>query len=168
MAFWQNLNSLFAKARRKKEPVRDTDVYPRLMQLGNFFKQKTRLKPTPPNLRYFSRTVYARAAINHIKNPISQLEWHIIPMPGIKLNSELEKQIEIATNCFQHPNNDDSFATLIEQIIEDYCIFGAGVIEQQIGNDPIRPLWMWPVDAQSIQIYPDWDGTPTDYRYYKR
>ena len=44
-------------------------------------------------------------------------------------------------------------------------MLGAGVIEQQLGGDMIRPLWMWPVDAQSIQIFPGWAGGRNEARY---
>jgi hypothetical protein len=65
-------------------------------------------KPTPRNLRYFSLNPYARRAINAIKNPIAMLEWEIAPKAGIEMNKELERQIEIATFCIEHPNNDDT------------------------------------------------------------
>src|SRR5213076_2596161 len=76
----------------------------------------------------------ARRAINAIKSPIAMLDWEIVPLPGIELNSELSRQIEIATTCFASPNNDDSFRTLVEQVVEDYLV-GAGAIEKQIGGD---------------------------------
>jgi hypothetical protein len=58
----------------------------------------------PRNLRYFSHAPFARRAVNAIKNPIKMLDWEITPLDGIDLNSALEKQIEIATTCFNHPN----------------------------------------------------------------
>lgn len=123
------------------------------------------MKPSLANLRYFSRTVYARRAINAIKKPISLLEWEIRPLPNIKESPELKRQIEIATNSFRHPNRQDSFHTLIELSIEDYCVFGAAVIEQQLSNSDDRPIWMWPVDAQSIRIYCNWQGGKTEPKY---
>ena len=59
------VSKLFA-ARRKNQPVRDTVPYARLMQLGVSFNQKAQVKPSPPNIRYFSRTPYARQAIRRI------------------------------------------------------------------------------------------------------
>ena len=155
-------------ARLRREPKRDTNIYPRIMQLGlqtGGDKRRALLKPTPPNLRYFSRTPYVRRAINSIKNPIKQLEWEIVPIRGVKLNKALEKQIEVVSYCLHRPNYDDNFHSLIEKVIEDYCVFGAGVLEQQLSNDPARPLWLWPVDAQSIQIYAGWSGNQSEARY---
>lgn len=164
MGAWQRFTNILA-GRRKKSPERETELYPRLMQIGQVMRQKAHMKPTPPNLRYFARTPYARQAIRSIRNPITQLDWEIKPRPGVKLNKELERQIEIATNCLAHPNIDDSFRSLLGQTVEDFLIFGAAAIEQQIGSEEIRPLWLWPVDSQSIQIYPCWSGDKNEARY---
>lgn len=152
--------------RKRKEPERQTDVFPRMQRLGRAGLQKSRptLKPTPRNLRFFSHTPYARRALNAIKNPIARLKWEVVPCDGIEENSLLKKQASVATNCFKRPNNDDSFATLLKQIIEDMCV-GAGAIETQIAGDTERPLWMWPVDGLSIQVYPLWSGEPAEPRY---
>jgi hypothetical protein len=85
------------------------------------------------------------------------LDWEIVPMPGIDMNAELEKQAEIAAYCIDHPNGDDSARTLFEQVVED-ILLGAGAIEMQISGDANRPLWMWPVDGLTIQIFPGWAG----------
>jgi len=163
MGFWDKLQLL--GGRKKNIPKRDTDIYPRLMQLGGTLNRKVTFKPTPPNLRYFSRTPYARRAINAIKNPIAHLQWEIAPVKGVKLNKTLEKQIASITECFLHPNTDDNTISFLEAVIEDLLVFGAGCIEQQLSGNPDRPLWMWPVDAQSIKIFPGWGGGRNESRY---
>jgi Phage portal protein len=151
--------------RKRHEPTRDTISYPSLVQVGsNGSRARLAYKPTPRNLRFFARTPYARRAINAIKNPIAMLDWEISPHDGIDMNSELERQIEIATYCFQHPNIDDSSRTLFEAVVED-ILLGAGAIELQDSGDKDRPLWMWPVDGLTIQIYPGWTGAPDEARY---
>ena len=151
--------------RRRKTPERETQVFPRFFQLGRPQQSKrVAFKQTPRYLRYFSRTPYARRAINAIKNPIAQLDWEIAPKDGVDLNSELKRQIAIVKTCLEQPNNDDSFRSLVEQVIED-VLCGAGAIEQQIGSDPNRPLWLWPVDGLSIQIYPGWTDNTNEARY---
>lgn len=152
--------------RNRKVPHRDTVQFPALVQYGQISTASKRIayKPTPRNLRYFSRTPYARRAINAIKNPIALLDWEITPAPGVDANSELERQIEIATYVFQHPNNDDSARTLLEQVVED-VLAGAGAIEMQPSGDVLRPLFMWPVDGLTIQLYPGWSGERNEARY---
>jgi hypothetical protein len=139
-----------------------------MVQLGSPRNDKKRpvFKPVARNLRYFSKTPYARRAINTIKNPIAGHEWEIRPKKGVALNAELTRQIELATYCFEHPNADDSFETLAEQVVED-ILCGAGAIEVQMGADPLRPLWLWPVDGLSIQMFAGWDGGANEARYYQ-
>jgi hypothetical protein len=152
--------------RRGKEPDRDTVRYPNLVQLGRTNQLNNLVyKATPRNLRYFSRTPFVRRAMNAIKNPIKLLEWEIAPLDADQdINSELQRQIDVCETCFNTPNEADDFQSFIEAVIEDY-LTGAGAVETQIGGDALRPLWMWPVDGLSIQIYPKWDGTPTTPRY---
>ena len=153
--------------RLRKAPARDTTPYARLMNIGGqrYSRDRPMIKPTPSNLRRFSRTVYARRAINRVKNSVAALKWEIVPKPDVKRSSEIQRQIEIATMCMTRPNFDDSFRTLVEQVGEDILICGAGAIEQEIGGDLIRPLWMWPVDALSIQIFAGWSGDKNEARY---
>lgn len=151
--------------RKPKEPQRDTFVYPNLVQIGRVNNMNGLVyKATPRNLRYFSRTPYPRRAINAIKNPIKMLEWGIVPTAGIEWNSELKRQAAIVTNCFRHPNGTDDFQLLLEQLLEDYLI-GAGAVETRLGGDPDHPLFMFPCDGLSIQIYTNWDPTNSKPRY---
>jgi hypothetical protein len=151
--------------RRRKMPERETIAFPTLSRIMPRTSNSRYLyKPTPRNLRYFSHQPFARRAINAIKNPISMLDWKVVPIDGVDLNSELERQIEVVTNCLRHPNADDSFQTLIEQVIEDYLI-GAAAVETQVSGDKLRPLWLFPVDGLSIQMYPGWNGEKNEPRY---
>ena len=151
--------------RRNSEPTRDTIQSPNFFPLGQpSTHRQVVYKPTPRNLRYFSKTPYARRAINAIKNPISELKWEIAPLDGIDLNSELKRQIKIATNCFTNPNDQDDTSTFLEQIVEDCCV-GAAAIETQLSGDENRPVWMWPVDGLSISIFPGWTGDANEARY---
>ena len=156
---------IYQAARRKQRPERDTVEYPRLNNLGVIYNQKAQIKQAPPNIRYFSRTPYARQAIRRIRDPLCSLDWKIAPRDGVKTNRVLDKQIAVATTCFHHPNQDNNWRDFLGQITEDWLVFGAAVFEQQLGNDPIRPLWLWPVDAQSIQIFAGWSGSPNEARY---
>lgn len=162
----QRFASLFA-GRKRHEPQRETEAYARMKAIGSWGLHDSRpmVKPVPANLRYFSRTVYASRAIAHFTKPISGLDWQVVPKPDVKENAEIKRQIEVTTNCLQNPNHDDSLQSLMQQIVEDICVCGAGAIEQQLGGDPMRPLWLWPVDALSIQIYANWKGEETQPRY---
>jgi len=152
----------------KNQPNRSSALYPRLMQLGGagVRNKNTVIKPTPNNLRYFARTPIARRAINTIKNPVKNLKWEIRPKKGLAINSELQRQINIVTNCFKIPNNDDSFQTFCEKLIEDFLTVSGGAYEQQIvASMTDHPLYMWNVDSMSLQIYPLWNGNARSIRY---
>ena len=153
--------------RRRAEPSRETTIYPRLMQVLSGQRADRKMpayKPTPWNLRAFSTTPYARRAINAIKNPIAHLEWEVVPKKGVTLNSELQRQCDIVTYCLKYPNHGDSWRSLIEKVLTD-TLLGAGAIEQQVGGDPNRPLWLYPVDGLSIQVYAAWTGDPREAKY---
>ena len=153
--------------RKRHEPERLTDEYPRLVQLlqgQQVGKKHPTFKPTPWNLRAFSHTPYARRAINAIKNPIAQLGWEVVPLDGVAESAELKRQCAVVTYCLNNPNREDSWRSLVERVVTDMML-GGGAVEQRLGGDPNRPLWLYPVDALSIQIYPLWDGTSRAPKY---
>lgn len=159
MGIYDSFMAAIRRGRPPKEPPRQTVVFPVMRQGMRSVSgpKKSSVKPTPRNLRQFARNPYARRAINSIKNPVSMLSWEICPKEGLEMNSELERQIELARFCLEHPNGDDDMRTLLEQVVEDY-LMGAGAVEIQKGGDAERPVWLYPVDGLSIQIYADWNG----------
>ena len=153
--------------RTRKSPARETMAYAKLMSIGGqrYSQDRPMVKPVPANLRRFSKTVYARRAINRVKNSVSSLKWEVGAKPGVTDSAEIRRQCEIVTMCFKRPNRDDSDRTMLEQVSEDILTFGAGAIEQELGSDLIRPLWLWPVDASSIEVYAGWSGDKNEARY---
>jgi hypothetical protein len=88
-------------------------------------------KPTPVNLRRFAETPVARRAINMIKDRIVGMRWRIQPRRGRVLGQlpDGERRIQVLTENFEAPNPDDSFRSLIEQVLEDVIVGGFGAIE---------------------------------------
>ena len=116
------------------------------------------------------------------------MRWRIQPRSGRVLAQLPDGAARIAalTRNFEAPNPDDSFRSLIEQVLEDVIVGGFGAIELQtashqpsavshpavrgdqssvLGEQPQRPLLMWPVDGATIRIITDWDGRPDSPRY---
>jgi hypothetical protein len=141
------------------------------------------LKPTPANLRRFAETPVARRAINVIKDRIVGMRWRIQPRRGRALEQipDGARRIQVLTENFEAPNPDDSFRSLLEQVLEDVIVGGFGAIELQLtegwvqragelrsaqmaGETPALPLLMWPVDGATIRIMTDWDGRPRAMR----
>ena len=133
-------------------------------------------KPTPANLRRFAETPVARRAINVIKDRIVGMRWRIQPRRGRVLEQipDGAQRIQVLTENFEAPNPDDSFRSLIEQVLEDVIVGGYGAIEIDLvegwtgpsaGGTPALPLLMWPVDGATIRMMTDWDGRPDSPRY---
>ena len=124
-------------------------------------------KPTPGNLRRFAETPIARKAINTIKDRIAGMQWRIQPRRG-RVSEELPEaaeRIATLTLTFEQPNPEDSFRSMIEQVLEDVLVGGFGAIELDLTGDAGRPLVLWPVDGASIRIRTDWDGNPAAPHY---
>jgi hypothetical protein len=152
-------------------PDRKTAPWPILTQLGHGARHaltQTLPKATPYNLRRFSEYPPARRAINAITNPLVELAWQIRKIPDPKAAPSLEErlQIALATQCLTTPNDDDSWRTFAEAVLEDIVVGGYGAIEVGRTDDPARPLYLWPVDGQSIRINANWDPAfPDEPRY---
>jgi HK97 family phage portal protein len=124
------------------------------------------IKVNPQKLRAFSETAVIRHAIDLIRNQVSKLDWDIQPLPGKKFTAAQMKQVEIAKNVFRRPNVDDNFMTFTGQMIEDMLCIGSGTFEiKKWDGNTDNPYLLYPVDASSIQIYLDWNGSPTSKRY---
>jgi hypothetical protein len=124
-------------------------------------------KPTPINLRRFAEMPIARKAINTIKDRIAGMQWRIQPRHGRALKElpNAAERIAALTLNLEQPNPEDSFRSMIEQVLEDVLVGGFGAIELDLSGDSTRPLTLWPVDGASIRIRTDWDGNPASPRY---
>lgn len=124
-------------------------------------------KPTPANLRRFAETPVARKAINTIKDRIACMQWRIQPKNGRSIEEVPEgvARVRLLADNLDSPNNDDSFRSLTEQVLEDVIVGGFGAIEIQTTGDAARPLNLWPVDGATIRLRSHWDGDPHSPRY---
>jgi hypothetical protein len=157
---------------------RKTMDYPILNQLGHGGRQtlgQTLPKVSPFNLRKFSEYPPARRAINALCNPILDMPWVIEPIPEQQIGTQRISDIEptpeqqvhvtIAEQVLRHPNDDDSWRVLLEQVLEDLVVGGYGAMEVQASGDPIRPVWLFPVDGQSVRINVQWAKDKATFRY---
>lgn len=124
-------------------------------------------KPTPANLRKFAETPVVRRAINYIKERVAGLDWQVRLKRDCPAADFPDAQVRMQALRYtlEEPNTSDSFRTLIEQMLEDALVGGAGVLEMELTGDENKPVDLWPVDAATIQIDPRWDGKPDSARY---
>ncbi len=124
-------------------------------------------KPTPINLRKFAETPVARRAINAIKDRVAGMRWRIQAKRGrtLDLLPMGSERVDLLTENFEAPNPDDSFRSMVEQVLEDVIVGGFGAIEIHRTEDAAHPLALFPVDGASIRMKTDWDGSPASPRY---
>jgi Phage portal protein len=151
------------------EPARRTVPLPSIFTPGasTLTRAGVMPKPTPANLRRFAEMPLARKAINTIKDRIAGMQWRIQPRHGRSLADlpNAAERIATLTLNFEQPNPQDSFRSLIEQVLEDILVGGFGSIELDLTGDASHPLVLWPVDGASIRIRTDWDGNPASPHY---
>src|SRR5664279_3265569 len=99
-------------------------------------------KPTPVNLRRFAEMPIARKAINTIKDRVAGMQWRIQPRHGRSLEDlpNGAQRITALTLNFEQPNPEDSFRSMIEQVLEDVLVGGFGAIELDLSLASERPL----------------------------
>lgn len=124
-------------------------------------------KVTPMNLRRFAETPVPRRAINVIKDRVASLDWQVrlkrdVPPESVE---ELPAKLRALRFALGQPNASDSFRSLLEQVLEDALVGGFGAVEMELTGDARRPFQLWPVDGATIQINPQWDGSPSADRY---
>lgn len=149
-----------------QQPQQVTQQYPLWYSMFGFRARQGQAvpKPTPANLQRFAEHPIIRRAINVLKNPIVELEWEIGAVSGLDMTPDMEKRAAIVRHCFDVPNNDDDWHTLLEQVIDDTLTY-AGAIELETSSDPEHPLWLYPVDGSSIRLFVGWSQKANEARY---
>jgi len=160
--------------------TRQSMQWPVLNQLGHGGRAsigQTLPKVSPFNLRRFSEMPPARRAINALCNPILDMPWIIELVAPIIPHSRSTKyappepddkqltDIAIARHCLENPNDDESWRTFLEQILEDVVVGGYGAAEIGKTGDSNRPIYLWVVDGQSVRINTTWEPGSEKFRY---
>src|SRR6266567_5480505 len=123
-------------------------------------------KRSPENLRRLAELPIPRKAINTIKDRIAGMRWRIQVRSGrTEVAEDTAQRIEMLTRMFEHPNPDDSFRSMSEQVLEDVIVGGFGALELQATGNSVQPLHLWPVDGATIRLRADWNGDPAAARY---
>lgn len=120
-------------------------------------------------LRAMSESAIPRRAISYIKDQVSMLDWEIRLKNGKQPNDRQKQEIARIKQILCNPNPQDTWRGFIEQVVEDMLVMGAGAIEMRAwDSNPDQPMVMYPVDAASIEVFMDWDGSPNTPRYAQR
>lgn len=120
-------------------------------------KQKVNIE----TLRRLAKTPIARSAINQIKDGVKQLPWHFVSVDGGKH----KKEIEMLTRIMNRPNYVDDYGSFIMQELDDMLVADMGVFEKRVIRSQYQPLYLFPIDANTIKVVQEWDGNPKNPRY---
>lgn len=115
-------------------------------------------------LRNFARTPIVRRAINITKNTLLNCQW-TIEKRNINDNTDYSNEISVITNCLNNPNYGDTFRSLMGATVEDILTGDCGAIEVCVAENPIKPIWLYPVDGFTIQVGTNQVRYPTDIKY---
>ena len=106
-------------------------------------------------LRNLSRSGIVRRGIERIKQGVCNLPWEL-QVKGKGKKSELNKSI--ITTILKNPNIVYDYDVFMSMVLEDLIVLDAGVFNKVKGGNPLRPLFLYPVDATTIEKL-----TPPDF-----
>ena len=177
----------FAKTHRIAHPTNSEEtkslVFDPTRQRNTGFLDKGISKPGRISydvLRRAAQSVHvARICINVLKEKVTKTKWMIKPKDSQK-DSTGDKRIEEITDLLARPNeNNETFRTLLDKILEDLLILDSVTIEKtrypngkiarlyQVDSSTIRPVFDELGNMDIPIALPDEDGhmvpTPTSY-----
>ena len=162
---WHRLTGVDAASAETAAAARKTTPLPAILSpyTGSRVSNSTP-KPPPANLRKFAETPIARRAINLVKDKIACMDYSVRLRRGCDV-PDAHARIHALRTALAEPNATDSFRTLFEQALEDLLVNGTGAIEMETTGDPAQPFLLYPVDAATIEIDPNFSGDPAQPRY---
>ena len=122
-------------------------------------------KPTAANLRRMAEQPIVRRAINLVKDRVVNMRWQVSLKPHGKPNEHTDERLAILRRLMLAPNPQDSFRTLVEQVLEDVIVGGFGSVEIERRDNPEEPVRLWPIDGATIQVDAAWNGDANVPRY---
>lgn len=112
-------------------------------------------------LRNLAKTPIARSAVNQIKDGVLALPWHFVPIDGKKHTSD----IEMCTRILAQPNQVNDYRSFVGQELDDMLVCDIGAFEKRKIRSAFKPLYLFPIDAETIKVIEGWDGDPKSPRY---
>lgn len=127
---------------------------------GNKKRKNTETKLSVDALRNMAKTPIARSAINQIREGILALPWEVVSID----DNENKKAIRKVTEIIKQPNPVDDYYDFISKLFEDLIVLDLAFFEQKVVKRD-RPLYLFPIDAQTIEVVTNWSGDLNQPRY---
>lgn len=126
-------------------------------------RRNTEMKLSVDALRNMARTPIARSAINQIREGVLALPWEVVSVDG----NENKKAIRLVKNIINQPNPVDDYYDFMGKLFEDLIVLDIAFFEQKVVKRD-RPLYLFPIDAQTIEVATNWTGDLNQPRYLQK
>ena len=147
---------LFSRNKNVPSPTAEQTVYPIYTKL---LPRRYRTYGIQTNkqrqLRNISRNGIVRRGIERIKQGVGNLPWEL-QIKGKNPKSVLNQSI--IEGILKNPNILYDYDTFWSMVLEDLIVLDAGVFNKVRGGNPLKPLYLYPVDAITIEKL-----TPPDF-----
>ncbi len=118
-------------------------------------------------LRSLSRDGIIRRGIEKIKRGILTLDFELVPVDGAT-KTYFKRNKETVANVLSNPNIIHDYHDFFDMILEDLIVLDAGVFNKCLGGNPLRPIFLYPVDSTTIGKLEPFDYTNPDGYVYEQ
>lgn len=173
----QAMQSLFALEAATGVPDRRSTVYPMFQSFGMGAQSplaRSVAKPLSWQIRSFAESPTSRRAINALTNPILDLPFTIAVRQPLNVQAhdvqppptaDQARRIAAATEMFERPNDELAGREFLEIVLEDLVCLGACPFEVQPNASDTRPLFLWPIECETVRINARWQPGADTFRY---
>lgn len=116
-------------------------------------------------LRALSRVGIVRRGIDVIKDGVLSLPYTLEPVGKVP-TKQLELNKSIIKNVLNRPNLVHDYRAFFGMVLDDLITLDAGVWNQRKGGNPLRPLFLYAVDAITMEKLQPYDFTNPDGDMY--
>ena len=134
-------------------------VLPRRFRTYGYNTQKQK------SLRQLSRNGIVRRGIEKIKKGVLNLDYELKPIGKVP-QKKLQYQQAIIKTILDNPNIVHDYGAFFDMILEETIVLDFGVINKVKGGNPMRPLFLYPIDGTTVEILQPYDYTNPDGDMY--
>lgn len=111
-------------------------------------------------LRNLSRNGIVRRGVERIKRGVLNLEYQLEPVGSKKIsNRQMEQYRTLVDAVLQQPNLVHDYQAFWDMVLEDIIVLDAGTFNKVKSANRLHPLYLYPVDATTIDILQPYDFT---------
>lgn len=163
---FESIRKFFARPKNIPEPSAETTAQSwnqRLLPVK--FRAKSMNTNDAQILRNIAMQGMIRVAIDTIKDSVRGLNYRIVNADPLDKKTYKQQRLALS-NVIAHPNIIDDFDSILDKFLEDALVLDASVLNKVSSPNPLRPLFLYPIDAPTIKILEPFNYTdPNGMRY---